>query len=585
MHARIANRTAPTLRRALSRFTTSSPWICTSCKLGSNFNRRYLATQPPAKKPYYITTPIFYVNAAPHVGHLYTMVLADIHKRWHVLKGEKALLCTGTDEHGLKIQRAAAKAGIDPKTFCDKGAEIFKELAKKAEITNDHFVRTTDREHKDAVQYAWFLLQEKGLIYEQKHEGWYSVSDECFYPQSGVQPWLDPVTGRKIMTSIETGSEVEWSSEENYHFRLSVFRDNLLEFFKENPTWITPEHRMKSVIAAVESGLEDLSISRPYDRLNWGIRVPGDDTQTIYVWLDALLNYATKAGYPWAPGNEHAGGWPADCHVIGKDILRFHCIYWPAFLMALNLPLPKKIMTHAHWTLYGKKMSKSTGRVVDPFHALDRFGSDVMRFYLASDGGTIDDGNYDNSRIISLYTTFLSGQLGNMASRVMRGRKWSVRGAIQRVGGRSKEDWSEGPGSRFFYNSLSSIAEQVDAAFEAYEPRRATLLISEFIRGANKFFQMSSPWDKCLNYAPGEPGEDVDKIIFLAAEALRIVGILLQPYMPNKANELLNQLGVQPEKRTFEYCTPGADLDYGEPMMELGKGHQGVLFPQLSSDM
>ncbi|KAI8935887.1 hypothetical protein NX059_007401 [Plenodomus lindquistii] len=512
------------------------------------------------------------------------MVLADIHKRWHVLKGQNALLCTGTDEHGLKIQRAAAKAGIDPKTFCDKGAEIFKELANKAEITNDHFVRTTDREHKDAVQYAWFLLQEKGLIYEQKHEGWYSVSDECFYPQSGVQPWLDPATGRKLMTSVETGSEVEWSSEENYHFRLSLFREKLLEFFKENPKWITPEHRMKEVVAAVESGLEDLSISRPYDRLSWGIRVPGDDAQTIYVWLDALLNYATKAGYPWAPGYEHAGGWPADCHVIGKDIVRFHCIYWPAFLMALNLPLPKNIMTHAHWTLFGKKMSKSTGRVVDPFHALDRFGPDVMRFYLASEGGTVDDGNYDNSRIITLYNTFLSGQLGNMASRVMRGRRWSVRGAVQRIGGRSKEEWAEGPGSRFYNNSLCTFAEELDAAFDAYEPRRATLLVSEFVRSANRFFQMSSPWTKVLSYAPGEPGEEVDKTIFLAAEALRMIGITMQPYMPNKANTLLDQLGVQPERRTFEFCKPSADLDYGTPMIDIGKGQEGVLFPDLSSD-
>jgi len=434
------------------------------------------------------------------------------------------------------------------------------------------------------VQYAWFLLQEKGLIYEQKHEGWYSVSDECFYPQSGVKLYLNPVTGRKVMTSIETGSEVEWSSEENYHFRLSAFRDKLLAFYRENPEWITPAHRMRAVVAAVESGLDDLSISRPFDRLSWGIPVPDDDTQTIYVWLDALLNYATKAGYPWAPGFEQAGGWPADCHVIGKDIVRFHCIYWPAFLMALGLPLPKKIMTHAHWTLYGKKMSKSTGRVVDPFHALDRFGSDVMRFYLASDGGTVDDGNYDNSRIIKLYTTFLCSKLGNMASRVMRGKKWSVRGAVQRVGGRPKEDWEEGPGSAFYRNSLVPFASELDAAFEACEPRKATLLIAEFVRGANQFFQMSSPWSKVLDYAPGEPGEDVDKIIYLAAESLRIVGIVLQPYMPNKARQLLDQLGVQPHKRTFAFCKPGADLDFGESMTELGTGRERVLFPPLTSD-
>ncbi|RYN17275.1 putative methionine--tRNA ligase [Alternaria arborescens] len=512
------------------------------------------------------------------------MVLTDVIKRWHVLKGETALLCTGTDEHGLKVQRAAAKAGIDPKLFCDKGAEIFRELARKAEITNDHFVRTTDREHKEAVEYAWFLLQEKGLIYEQKHEGWYSVTDECFYPQSAVQLYLDPPTGRKIMTSIETGSEVEWSSEINYHFRLSAFQDKLLEFYKNNPEWIAPEYRMKEVVQAVESGLEDLSISRPYERLAWGVRVPGDDSQTIYVWLDALMNYATKAGYPWAPGREQAGGWPADCHVIGKDIVRFHCIYWPAFLMALGLPLPKKILTHAHWTLGGSKMSKSTGRVVDPFNALNRYGSDVMRFYMVREGGIQDDANYDNRRIIGLYNTFLNQQLGNLASRVTRGKKWSVRGAVERVGGTPTEEWAEGPGSRFWNNSLAKIAWQVDASFDAYDPRKAVSQIAEFIRGSNWFFQMSKPWDKVLVYGPGEPGEDVDRIVYLAAEALRITGILLLPYMPNKARMLLDQLGVHHDRRTFEYCKPGADLDYGTPFVELGTAHKGVLFPPLPSE-
>ncbi|KAF2832110.1 hypothetical protein CC86DRAFT_366002 [Ophiobolus disseminans] len=512
------------------------------------------------------------------------MVLADIIKRWQVLKGRNSILLTGTDEHGMKVQRAAAKAGIDPKPFCDKGAEIFKELARKAEISNDHFIRTTDREHKDAVEYAWFLLQEKGLIYEEKHEGWYSVTDEAFYTQSAVQPYLDPPTGRKMMTSIETGSEVEWSSETNYHFRLSAFREKLLEFYKANPTWVVPEHRMKEVVQSVEAGLEDLSISRPYDRLTWGIRVPGDETQTIYVWLDALVNYITKAGYPWTPGLDTAGGWPADCQVIGKDIVRFHCIYWPAFLMALGLPLPKQIFSHAHWTLGGSKMSKSTGRVVDPFHAIDRFGSDVMRFYMGHEGGVQDDSSYDNIRIIQLYNKFLNHQLGNLASRVMRNKKWSVQGAVQRVGGRSAEEWEEGPGANFWNNSLSKIASKLDSSFELHDPRKAVFQLADFVRGANDFFQMSAPWQKTLSFGPREPGEEVDKIIYEAAEALRLIGILLQPWMPNKANLLLDQLGVRHDRRTFDWCKPGADLEYGEPMIELGVGYSGVLFPPLPSE-
>ncbi|KAF2474750.1 uncharacterized protein BDR25DRAFT_322910 [Lindgomyces ingoldianus] len=512
------------------------------------------------------------------------MVLTDILKRWQQLKGNKAILCTGTDEHGLKVQQASAKAGIDPKPFCDKGSEIFKELARKADVTNDHFARTTDKEHKDAVGYAWFLLQEKGYIYTSQHDGWYSITDEAFYPQSAVQLYLDPPTGRKIMTSIETGSEVEWSSEKNYHFRLSAFRDPLLEFYKANPSWISPEHRMKEVVEAVESGLEDLSISRPSSRLTWGIRVPHDETQTIYVWLDALMNYVNKVGYPWQPGLESVGGWPADCHVIGKDIMRFHCVYWPAFLMALGLPLPKQILTHGHWTLGGSKMSKSTGKVVDPFNALDRFGPDVMRFYLAHDGGLTQDADYDNIRIIQMYNKFLNDSLGNLVSRIVRGKRWSVRGAIERVGDKLEEGCQEGPGSRFYKNTLCSMATDVEAAIESYDPRKAVRLLAEFVRGTNQFLQMSAPWSKILPYASGNPGEEVDKIIFLASEGIRISGILLQPYMPNKAKHLLDMLGVDDSRRTFEYCRPGCDMEYGTPMVDLGTSYQGVLFPPLASE-
>tara|TARA_R110002003_G_scaffold97_23_gene7939 strand:- start:6084 stop:6968 length:885 start_codon:yes stop_codon:yes gene_type:complete len=292
---------------------------------------------------------------------------------------------------------------------------------------------------------------------------------------------------------------------------LSAFREQLLDFYQANPTWIVPAHRMKEVVQAVESGLEDLSISRPYDRLTWGIRVPGDDTQTIYVWLDALVNYITKAGYPWAPGRESVGGWPADCQVIGKDIVRFHCIYWPAFLMALGLPLPKQILSHAHWTLGGSKMSKSTGRVVDPFHAIDRFGPDVMRFYMGHEGGIQDDSSYDNIRVIQLYNKFLNNQLGNLASRVLRNKKWSVRGAVERVGGRPVEDWAEGPGSNFWHKSLATIASKVDSSFEVYDPRKAVFQIADFVRGVRLLYctiaarlthsrQMTS--SKCPNLGP-----------------------------------------------------------------------------------
>ncbi|KFY20247.1 hypothetical protein V491_03870, partial [Pseudogymnoascus sp. VKM F-3775] len=370
------------------------------------------------------------------------MVLTDILKRWQTLKGREAILCTGTDEHGMKIQQAAEISDEDPKEFCDRVSETFKQLAARADLSYDHFIRTTDPDHKEAVQHFWQLLQERGYIYEKKHQGWYSVSDETFYPESAIekrldpatgrtfmaaqetgiyekkhQGWysvsdetfypesaiekrLDPATGRTFMAAQETGKEVEWTAEMTNHFRLSALKEPLLNFYKQNPQFVIPSNRMRDIERWVSEGLEDLSISRPINRLTWGIRVPQDDSQTIYVWLDALVNYITKSGFPNASFFDGVAGWPADVHVIGKDIMRFHCIYWPAFLLALDLPPPKQVLTHAHWTLGHSKMAKSTGNVVNPFFAMDRFGVDAMRFYLAHDGGIADDADYSNANIV-----------------------------------------------------------------------------------------------------------------------------------------------------------------------------------------
>lgn len=372
------------------------------------------------------------VPSAPHVGHLFTLVLTDILKRWQVLLGDhRATMLTGTDEHGMKIQKAAQKAGLDVKLFCDKHMRQFEQLSHKADISYDHFIRTTDRAHKAAVEHFWQELNHRGYIYESKHEGWYSVSDETFFPQSSVHLVLDPSTGRKHMASMETGREVEWTSEINYHFRLSEFKDRLLKHYKENPDFIIPASRQNFIIKEVESGLQDLSVSRPATRLQWGIPVPNDESQTIYVWLDALINYLTYAGYPFAPGSEKDSVWPPNCQVIGKDIIKFHCIYWPAFLMALDIPLPKQFLTHAFWTMNREKMSKSVGNVVNPFFAIDRFDTDTMRYYMASDGGIVDDADYDNLYIVDRYKKGLQGGLGNLVSRIIRGKKWDIRESVQ----------------------------------------------------------------------------------------------------------------------------------------------------------
>lgn len=477
------------------------------------------------------------------------MVLTDIIKRWQVLKGRKAILCTGTDEHGMKIQQAAALADTPPKEFCDLTAETFKSLAKRAELSNEHFVRTTDEDHKAAVQYFWTMLMERGYIYESKHEGWYCVSDETYYPESAIEKRLDPYTGRTFMASQETGKEVEWTSERNYHFKLSEFKVQLLEFYEKNPEFVVPPSRSKScsrssnvaqllkihlecwsglqltfytvrdVVNWVSNGLGDLSVSRPVERLTWGVRVPDDESQTIYVWLDALINYITKAGYPWAPGQSSALGWPADVQVIGKDIVRFHCIYWPAFLMALNIEPPKQILTHAHWTLGHEKMAKSTGNVVNPFFAIDRFGVDCMRYYLAHDGGISDDSDYGNHLIVERYKKGLQGGLGNLVSRVTRPKLWNVRAAVEaKVAGTLKV--LDSATYRQILH-LKDLRERVNSKMEELNPGAALHVIMDAV------YEVS--------------GKQGDPIVFFLMLTMNRLTVTLPPLNPGSRSNLRNQ--------------------------------------------
>ncbi|KAL5043236.1 hypothetical protein BDW71DRAFT_188235 [Aspergillus fruticulosus] len=542
-------------------------WKCASCRVAppatARSLRRYATTAEGASKPYYVTTPIFYVNAAPHVGHLYTMVLADVLKRWRRLLGDnKAQLLTGTDEHGMKIQQAANAAGIDTQAFCDRNCLTFKTLAEAANVDYNYFIRTTEPAHKEAVQYFWEMLQHRGYIYTSKHEGWYSVSDETFYPQSQVNLSLDPATGRKRMVSTETGKEVEWSSETNYHFRLSAFQDRLLELYKTN--FITPTHYNEQVVKSVSSGLTDLSISRPVERLTWGIPVPNDNTQTIYVWLDALVNYLTKTGYPFPPGEGSRLGWPADVHVVGKDIVRFHCVYWPAFLMALDLPLPQNVLVHAHWTMNREKMSKSTGNVVNPFFAIDRFGVDTMRFFLAHRGGLASDSDYDNTYIIRDYKKYLQQGLGNIAHRTIGCAKGKMREyIINATSGNSPATGDD----QLYQMTLEQLSGKVAKYMEALDPRAALEEIVEVILLTNKYFHNSEPWKN---------PEEKQRVIFNAAESIRIMGILLQPFMPNKAKKLLDMLKVDPSKRNLSDGGYAQDSTYGENIKKK------ILFPPLA---
>ncbi|KAI1376495.1 methionyl-tRNA synthetase [Hypoxylon crocopeplum] len=571
-----------TVRTGLT-LTARNGWICRSCRV--NQTRRKLSTSSTSTntalretkdKPYYVTTPIFYVNAAPHVGHLYSMLIADVLKRWQVLKGRQAILSTGTDEHGMKVQRAAELQDVHPKALCDANSETFRDLAKKANISNDNFIRTTDPEHRDAVEYFWARLRDSGYIYETKHEGWYCVGDETYYPDSAVEKRVSPLTGKPYMASIETGSAVEWTEEKNHHFRLTAFRDKLLQFYADNPEWVVPNNRFAEVISWVQNNLEDLSISRPVSRLDWGIRVPDDPSQTIYVWVDALINYITVAGYPvWPPGSEHARGWPVDVHVVGKDIVRFHSVYWPALLMALDLPLPKRVLSHGHWLMSQQKMSKSVGNVVNPFFALDRWGVDTMRYFLIYNGAMANDSDYSNEFIVDKYKKGLQGGLGNLLNRITRPKNWSVRQVVMSVCSKQFNSLPEVIDVQ--RGHLESIVGVVAGHMEDLNPTRALREIMDFVFETNKFMQKATPWDRA------KMGDTiaVEKIIFYAAESLRIVGILLQPFIPEKSSEFLDRLGVSHDRRTFQYAELHADDTYGTPMISVGEGAQSSLFPPI----
>lgn len=578
-------------------------WCCPGTYIRSSLagqHRRQF--QPDARRsssnrfrPYYVTSPIFYVNAEPHAGHLYTLLLTDVLKRWQVLKGDThAALLTGTDEHGMKVQKAAEKLSMPPKELCDKNAQKFLQLAEKANVSLDRFIRTTDADHKTAVEHFWKELKQRGYIYESKHEGWYAVSDETFYPESQVHLILDPATGRKLHASKETGKEVEWTSEVNYHFRLSTFADRLLEHYEQHPEFIVPEERMNFIKKEVQAGLQDLSVSRPSSRLQWGIRVPGDETQTIYVWLDALINYLTMTGYPSGEGNKHKL-WPPNAQVIGKDIVRFHTIYWPAFLMALDIPLPRGFLTHAHWTMGRAKMSKSLGNGVNPFFAIERYGLDTIRYFMIYAGGIVNDADYDNSFIVEHYQKGLQGGLGNLLARILLGT-WSIREAIVEVTKGPAHDMLQRP--QFVQDIIKKIDETASIADRAIErhldPRSAIRTIMELVFETNRFISSAEPWN-LVKLEDRDSRMQLHQIIYTASESLRVACILLQPFMPDKMQQALDQLEVAPDNRGFQYAAYGRDTTYALTVSAKAQGSRlkgkrikhakdNVLFPPLIAE-
>ncbi|KAF4453026.1 putative METHIONYL-TRNA SYNTHETASE, mitochondrial [Fusarium austroafricanum] len=567
------------LRQAQSRLSSQSNWIRPGCRAyaPTQWRRLNSSSSTGKEKPYYVTTPIFYVNAAPHIGHLYTMILTDVLKRWQQINGKEAYLCTGTDEHGMKIQQAALKEGMPPKEFCDNNSNKFKDLAEHSNISYDFFIRTTDQEHKDVVQQFWLLLKARapeGLgLYKGKHEGWYCVSDEVFYPEDLIQPSVVPQTGRKIMVSTESGNEVEWVTEETWFFPLSKYKEKLLAFYDENPDWIQPAHRMNEVRNWVENHLEDLSVTRPATRLNWGIKDPEDPSNTIYVWVDALINYITTTGFgtKWQVGDKDTGIWPADIQVVGKDIIRFHAIYWPALLMAVGLPLPKKIVCHNHWTMSNRKMSKSLGNVVNPFFAVQRWSLDPLRYFLMRNGSFKGDMGYANEFIAAIYEKELQANIGNLFNRISRNKtgKWSTLEAVDcaRKGGFDRirnvlPQGSDQPDFLSLERPLKRAPAEIRKDMDGIDLSGALRGIFELLRETNRFISDTAPW-KIVKESDPDARLRLNWVIHRCAEALRIAGIFLQPIMPTKASQLLDGLGVSPERRTIEFACKDSDLDYG----------------------
>lgn len=502
------------------------------------------------ERTFYITTPIFYVNAAPHIGHLYSAVTADYMHRYKRLQGFKSKFATGTDEHGLKIQQAADAAGKDPLSFCTDVSESFKHLFRSCDISYTDYIRTTEERHRHAVEHFWTLLQKKGFIYKGSYEGWYSTQDESFLTPSQVAKATDSF-GKEITVSLESGHKVEWMKEENYMFRLSEFRFRLLKWLKENPRAVQPERFHQAVLQWIQEDLPDLSVSRQRSRLQWGIPVPGDSDQTIYVWLDALVNYLTVAGYP----HTHSPWWNVVHHVVGKDILKFHAIYWPAFLLAAGLPLPQTIHVHSHWTVGGKKMSKSLGNVVDPLERSQKFTTDGMRYFLLRQGVPDSDCDYDDDKVIKLLNTELADSLGGLLNRCTApsinpnqvyphfcSDLFPCQPSERASGRAAAEDY-------LMVEAVSRLSTLVEQHYESMLVYKALEAISSCVRQTNGFVQRHTPWK--LDRQDRVDQQWLDTILHVSLECLRIYGTLLQPIVPDTAKKLLSRLGVSTEERSW----------------------------------
>ncbi|MFQ5585281.1 MAG: methionine--tRNA ligase [Thermodesulfobacteriota bacterium] len=482
-----------------------------------------------ADRKFYVTTPIYYVNDIPHIGHAYTTIATDVIARYRRLKGDNLLFLTGTDEHGQKVEKSASGMGLKPIELADRVVERFKSLWEKLNISNDDFIRTTEKRHEEAVHHLWRVVKKKGDIYLGSYEDWYCTPCETFWTEKQLAEGKCPDCGR----------EVERLQEPSYFFRMSKYQERLLRHIEENPDFIQPESRRNEIVSFVREGLRDLSISRT--TFSWGVHVPDDPEHVIYVWFDALTNYLTAAGYPG-----EMPYWPADIHIIGKDILRFHAVYWPTFLMSAGLPLPRRIFAHGWWTVEGQKMSKSVGNVVDPNEMVDRFGLDRFRYFLMTGVPFGQDGDFSLNTFIARVNSDLADDLGNLLSRTLAMIDKYCGGGIPPV---PEDAWSEGGAvdtSR--EKALRKLIEEgtgddFDASMDKLNFSHALARVWDIIDDANRSIEETAPW---ALWKEGKR-KKLAVTLYTLAESLRIVAVYLSPFIPHSAREIWRQLGIEGE--------------------------------------
>jgi methionyl-tRNA synthetase len=487
-------------------------------------------------EPYYITTAIAYPNGAPHVGHAYEYIASDAIARFKRLDGYDVRFLTGTDEHGLKMAQTAEAEGIPTAELARRNSDVFQAMQEKLNISFDRFIRTTDADHIEASIDIWNRMNESGDIYLDSYAGWYSIRDERFFTEDELE-----VLGDGSRVSIETGTPVTWTEEQTYFFKLSAYGDKLLAHYSEHPEFIGPDVRRNEVVSFVSGGLKDLSISRT--TFDWGVQVPGHPDHVMYVWVDALTNYLTGAGYPDTESDAFRRYWPADVHMIGKDIIRFHAVYWPAFLMSAGIELPRRVFAHGFLTNRGEKMSKSVGNVVDPIALVDAFGLDQVRYFLLREVPFGQDGSYSEEAIIGRINADLANELGNLAQRSLSMVNKNLDGIVPEPGELTDDD-------RELLDVADALLPKVRAEFDVPAMHLALEAVWLALGAANRYFSAQEPWVLRKSEAPSDQ-QRFGAVLYTTLEMVRIAALLIQPVMPDSAGKLLDLLGQPDDRRDF----------------------------------